>query len=304
MSNSKRVEFRAEDGVILRGDFYQAEGENRPIAVMTAGLALLKEHFIDTIARRYQAAGISALAFDYRNWGSSDGSPRHDTDLLKQGDDYRDAVSAAKELPGVDPDKVIIFGIGHGGAGAIIAAADDPRPAAVILHVPIVSGRNDAKAYPEGLLDRAWRDREEKTRTGDTEPTYIQAWPETLEQARGESGGPILLGMEPAFHFWQEAKPRSDAAGTPYDNKITLRSLLYTARTEPKDWLYKITQPTLYVVTPFDPFTGTAEYHRAAFERMGPNAEFKIVEPPANASFDEFISYPVEAQIEFLKRVL
>jgi hypothetical protein len=46
MSAPRRVEFKTIDGVTLRGDFYQAQGEGRPVILMTAGLNLTKEHAI------------------------------------------------------------------------------------------------------------------------------------------------------------------------------------------------------------------------------------------------------------------
>lgn len=114
-----RVEFDTNDGVTLRGDFYRAKGEGRPIVILTAGFPVLKEHYIAAFAERFQKSGFSALAVDYRGWGSSDGLPRFESNLLIQGDDLRDAVTAAARLPGVNPLKVFLYGIGHAGAAAI-----------------------------------------------------------------------------------------------------------------------------------------------------------------------------------------
>ena len=60
MSDHTRVEFRTYDGITLRGDFFPAEGTDRPVVVMAQGLTLLKEHYIDDIARRFQAAGSAS----------------------------------------------------------------------------------------------------------------------------------------------------------------------------------------------------------------------------------------------------
>ena len=302
MSKSSRVEFKTTDGVVLRGDFYRAEGKDRPVVVMTAGLHLPKEHYLPAFGERYRAAGISSLAFDYRTYGSSDGTPRQESDLFQQAEDYRDAVTAAMDLPGVDPGKVVVMGLGHGGAAALLSAVDDPRPAAAILQSPIISGRRDSEAFPPGWLERAWRDREGKTRAGDVTPTYVQVWPDAADKAGPAE--PILFRNPLAHGFITEALQASNAAGTPWENKMTLRSLLAIARTEPRDFIHKIEQPTLYVVFPADPFTGTAEFHRTAFDKMGPNGEFRIVEPPTDGSVESFVVSTAETQIEFLGRVL
>jgi hypothetical protein len=35
MAKSKRVEFETTDGITLRGDFYQAKDDKRPVVIMT-----------------------------------------------------------------------------------------------------------------------------------------------------------------------------------------------------------------------------------------------------------------------------
>jgi hypothetical protein len=74
VTKSKRVEFKTTDGITLRGDFCRTKGDKRPIVIMTAGLTLTKEHNIGAMAEKFQEGGISALAFDYRCWESSDGT--------------------------------------------------------------------------------------------------------------------------------------------------------------------------------------------------------------------------------------
>lgn len=70
---------------------------------------------------------------------ASDGMPRQEIDLYRQSEDFSDAVTAARALSGVDPARIILRGIGHG-AVAMIAAGNDPRLKAVVLHSPSPSG--------------------------------------------------------------------------------------------------------------------------------------------------------------------
>jgi dienelactone hydrolase len=81
---SERVTFKTVDGVALKGDFFRAGSSSSPGVVMAQGLSLLKEHYIEDTARRFQEAGISALVYDHRGYGSSGGHPRHQTDPLQQ----------------------------------------------------------------------------------------------------------------------------------------------------------------------------------------------------------------------------
>lgn len=108
-----RVEFPAYDGIVLRGNLYRAE-RPAPVVILTQGLALLKEHYLQNWAERFQEAGFNALTYDHRNFGHSDGQPRNEVNLQLQADDYSDAVTFALGLDQIIP-KVFIWGIGHSG---------------------------------------------------------------------------------------------------------------------------------------------------------------------------------------------
>lgn len=75
--------------------------------------------------------------YDHRGYGESEGSPRNETNIMQQVEDNHDAVSFAQSLaPTIDPKKIAIWGIGHGGGMSIIAAALDPRIAAALIIMP------------------------------------------------------------------------------------------------------------------------------------------------------------------------
>ena len=99
MHEPVRVEIPTTDGVTLRGDFFQADAERAPAVAMSAGLTLLKEHAVGTLARQFQAAGISALAYDHRSFGSSDGEPRQETNPIQHAEDYHDAAPRPRGSP-------------------------------------------------------------------------------------------------------------------------------------------------------------------------------------------------------------
>lgn len=302
MAQPDRVEFRTLDGVTLRGDFFQAPGAGVPAVVMTQGLTLLKEHYIADTARRFQAAGLSALVYDHRGYGSSDGFPRHQTNPAQQAEDYHDAVTAAGSLPGVDPARICIWGIGHSGGAVMIAAADDPRPAAAILNMPFISGAMDAAGFPDGLLAAAWREREAAAVAGSWQPEYVRVWPDSPENARGEGEQPLLRGEQP-YGFITGGLRRSEAAGTPWENAITLQSFYHLARAEPRDFARRIRQHTLYIAAATDPLTAPVEVHRHVFATMGPNATFAVVEPNHLATyFGEPFERSVAVQLDFLRR--
>jgi uncharacterized protein len=306
MKDFDRIEFKTLDGVTLRGDFFRAQGDRTPVIVMTQGLTLLKEHYIEDTARRFQAAGISALVYDHRSFGSSDGLPRHEVNPHQQAEDYHDAVTAAMSQPGVDPARVAIWGIGHSGGASMMAAGDDPRIKVVILNMPFTSGAGDAAAFPKGILEKAWRDREATVASSHPEITYVKLWPDSLANALGQDGEQTFLTGEDAWKFISGGLERSQAAGTPWENKITLQSFYYISKVEPRDFLSKIApRHLLYLAAEQDPLTGPLEMHKRLFERTGANAEFAVVKPDHLATYyGNAFEESVAIQLDFLNRTL
>jgi dienelactone hydrolase len=306
MTDHVRVEFKTIDGITLRGDFFQAKDQDAPCIVMTQGICLLKEHYLPNHARKFVEAGFSALVYDHRNYGSSDGLPRHETNTLHQGEDYHDAVTAAMSLPGVDRTRVAIWGIGHGGGAATVAAASEPRIKAVVLNMPFRSGAYDVNLFPPGLMDIVWKDRESQTASGNLDPTYIKVWPDSLANARGEEGERTFMTNEAAWRFIEGALEQSRAAGTPWENKMTLQTFHHLSKVEPRLYVPQIApEKLLYVAAEKDPLTGTLAEHRAAFATAQPGAEFVVVKPDhLSTYFGEPFEQSLAVQIEFLKRKL
>src|ERR1044071_98693 len=84
----------------------QPTNQRRPVVVMAHGLAGVKEMGLDAFAERFADAGYACLVFDYRPFGASCGEPRQLLDIQRQLEDWRSAVSYARTVDGVDPDRV------------------------------------------------------------------------------------------------------------------------------------------------------------------------------------------------------
>lgn len=59
---------------------------------------------------------------------------------MEQVDDFRNAITFAETLPGVDPDRIGIWGSSYSGAHVLVVAAQDRRVKAVSSQVPVVDG--------------------------------------------------------------------------------------------------------------------------------------------------------------------
>src|SRR5262245_39295723 len=154
-------------------------------------------HFsIEKYGARFAERGLVAMVIDYRGWGTSDGFPalaqsnlpkpdashqRDDqrftnlkTDVvlkrtrlipLKQVEDYRNAISYLQGEPGVDPDRIGVWGSSFAGGNVIVVAALDSRVKAVVGQVPSIAGKN-SPAGPVPLRGKALEDAIKRARTG------------------------------------------------------------------------------------------------------------------------------------------
>lgn len=109
-----------------------------PAIVMAHGLSGTRRDRLGAFAERFAEAGITALVFDHRGFGDSEGEP----DLFeprRQLEDWSAAIDHIRSLDGVDPTRVATFGSSMGGGNALAAAAADPGVAAAISQVPFLA---------------------------------------------------------------------------------------------------------------------------------------------------------------------
>ena len=125
--------------VPARGDALASDA-GRPVVVLGHGLAGTIDSGLEPFAHAFAEAGLDAFAFDYRGFGASQGSPRQRVRLADQVADFHAAVDAAKKLPGVDADRVVLWGVSLAGGHVLQVAAERTDVAAVIAVVPMVDG--------------------------------------------------------------------------------------------------------------------------------------------------------------------
>ncbi len=129
-------------GVHLRGEgdaFADAQGR-RPCVVMAHGFSATVDSGLIPFAERFAAAGVDALAFDYRHFGASDGEPRQLISIREQLADYAAAIAFARTLEGVDAARIVVWGSSFSGGHVVPVAVADGRVAAAISQVPSMDG--------------------------------------------------------------------------------------------------------------------------------------------------------------------
>jgi fermentation-respiration switch protein FrsA (DUF1100 family) len=115
-------------------------GDNGAAVVMAGGFAMSKEPGTDRFARRFQQAGFTVLAFDYRRLGESGGRPRQVVRVRDQLADWRAALAHAASLPSVDPKRLAAWAFSVSGGHIFPVAAGSPQLAAAIAQTPNADG--------------------------------------------------------------------------------------------------------------------------------------------------------------------
>ncbi len=132
------VEFPGFGGVTLRGWLYQPEGADgpAPALVMAHGFSATRHMGLAAFAEVFSTAGIAVLVYDHRCLGDSEGEPRQEINPWAQSRDYRYALSWLAQQPGIDPQRLGIWGSSFSGGEVLVVGAVDPRVKVVIANVP------------------------------------------------------------------------------------------------------------------------------------------------------------------------
>jgi len=140
------------------GDAFADLQGRRPCVVLAHGFTGTVDSGLLPYAERFAAAGLDALAFDYRHFGASGGEPRQLVSVPHQLEDYAAAVAYARTLPDVDPARIAVWGTSFSGGHVVEVAVADGRIAAAIAQTPAMDGRanliNLARYAGLGALNR------------------------------------------------------------------------------------------------------------------------------------------------------
>jgi uncharacterized protein len=240
------------DGVDLLGWLAKPVNEaNCPLIILSHGLSGIVDLDLASYAEIFCAAGFACLAYDHRNWGRSGGSPRGETDPWQQVADMREAVSFARTLPGIDPERIGLWGTSYAGGHVLTVTALDRRVRCAVSQVPLISGSKTFEAWVpadkrDKFLARLDADRDKRYRGED--PASI---PAALPDSETEE--------------WIK---HSDTKGT-YSNALTVRSFDLLRTYEPISFVERIAPtPLLMIVASQDVQTPTA-WQLEAYEKMG-----------------------------------
>lgn len=149
------VDFRAFDGLSLRGTFYRAEAETseRGTIIFAHEYASDKSSCA-RYCRPLLEAGYDVFSFDFRGHGESSQEPGYKPRQWASDREVSDMIGAIAYVEDMletrgDPVKLGIFGISMGAGAAILASQNDPR-----VHALCVDGAFSTDTTIEHLMKR------------------------------------------------------------------------------------------------------------------------------------------------------
>ena len=154
------------DGTRLSGDLWYLKGlqsgNKRPAIILCHGWGGVRSHLNGAYAPLFAKAGYVVLTFDYRGWADSDSrlvikgeTPGTDkegmvtvtarairelVDPFDQTEDIIHCIDFLSGEPGVDPDRIGLWGTSFGGGHVVYVAALDKRVKCIVSQVPSMDG--------------------------------------------------------------------------------------------------------------------------------------------------------------------
>jgi uncharacterized protein len=141
ISDYQSVTFLSADGLTLHG--WYIPPKNGAVVIFVHGLGSNRSMFWDDVAMLHPH-GYGILLFDLRNSGTSEGEIT--TMGLLEAGDVDSAVEFVLAQPGVDAQKIVLFGHSMGGATVILSAAGNPKVRAVIAQSAYTSLEDNVSA--------------------------------------------------------------------------------------------------------------------------------------------------------------
>ena len=285
------------DGTAISAWLYLPEDRSKPVpcVILSHGFGGTKDLLLEKYALRFVESGYAAIAYDYRYFGESGGEPRQLFLGIKQQEDLTAVINYARNQPGIDVEKIILWGTSAAGSYGINTASEDKNIAGVISQCPSLDHKKDDKFILERegfgfflkLIVHAQRDKG-RSRFG---------LPAHCIPIVGKSGTLAMLNAPGAFEGYAGITAESEY----FQNRVCARCLLMLPGPDPIKTSENVQCPVLILVCENDTIVSPDSYKRVA-EILG--EKVTVIKYPIG-HFDiyegEHFELAVAAQLEFIK---
>ncbi|MEM5432146.1 alpha/beta hydrolase [Cupriavidus oxalaticus] len=254
------------DGEYCAGTLMRPDAVERPpVIVMAHGFGAIRAAGLPAFARHFVDEGYAVYLFDYRNFGDSEGMPRHWVSPRRHLADWAAAIRHVRTLSAIDTGRIVLWGTSFSGGHVIETAASDRRIHAVIAQVPHVSAIASLRQVPArvtfrlamaALCDHAGR------LFG--RPHY--------SRIVGRPGDAAALTSAECWEGYARLLP----PGARWENKVLSRVFLDVPFYSPLRRTHRVKAPTLIIAGRRDTVTPANAAYQAAMRI--PDCEFHLVD--------------------------
>lgn len=250
--NRQEVTFQSGDDRCAGWWYTPEEPGRRPFVVMAHGMGATRELGLDAVARRFCAAGLCVLAFDYRHYGASTGEPRELLSVSRQLADYRAAFRYASQRPEVDPERGALWGFSFSAGHVMALSAERLGARAHIAQQPFSSG-----SRAQQTMSKAYSRRVRLLAVADLLAQLLRREPVYMPLL-GPADSIALMSNDEAARDYPRMIPSEVLRAGRWRDRVAVRSVLGIARYEPAKQLSKAGPPVLVIVGESDTMTPAA----------------------------------------------
>src|SRR5262245_23668929 len=219
-----RFTFQSEGETVVGNLFLPERGRPTGVVVAVGPLTSVKEQAPGTYAQAMAERGFGALAFDYRFFGESGGSPRQFESPDANIADITNAATALLADPRLAGIPLFGLGICFGAGPMVRAVAEDSRFQAFAG----VAGVYTDNAKTRETMGAAYREKLERGRAAE------RAWHETgkaeVIPAVGPDGGDVAMPLREAYEFYGTTRGQVPNYVNGYAVQSLAHSLPFDAR--------------------------------------------------------------------------
>lgn len=286
----KKVSFNSEGARLVGNLYYPKEfdqSKTYSAIVVSGSWTTVKEQMAGLYAQKLAEEGFITLAFDFRNFGESEGEPRFFESPGTKKIDVKSAVSYLESLPEVDNARIGAFGVCAGAMYTLMAASEDDRIKAVVT---AASWLHDAEAVKlfyggeEGVNAKLEAARKAKTKYAESGTVaYIPTI--STEDPDAAMYGPYDYYLNPergAVPEWS-------------NDKFALMSWEDWLTTDPMPSADKLNQPTLMI---HSDGAVLPQYTKNYFERISSeDKKLHWMETELESPYHQFNYYDQDAEV-------
>lgn len=286
----KKVSFTSEGKKIVGHLFYPDNydpNKKYPAVIVSGSWTTVKEQMSGLYAQKLAQQGLIALAFDFRNFGESEGQPRFYESPTEKVKDIKSAVSYLHNLNQVEASRIGALGVCAGSMYSLLAASEDKRIKSVVA---IASWLHDAEAVKlfyggetgvQEKIEAAKTAKAKYTQTGEVD--YIPAISTTDSAAA--MYGPYDYYLNPK----RGAVPQWSA------DKFAVMTWQDWLTVDPMQSAEKLTTPTLMI---HSDGAVLPQYAKHYFEKIGTNnKKLHWIETELESPYHQFDFYDSDEEV-------